>query len=671
MKFFKLLFLSTILVTQLKAQQTKLYKGPVNDDQVEYYYYENVNYERVYHGSWKATTSAYVAKGNALNDTLNGSYSINATNKYFKMILGTAAIINIDIRGNFKKGKLDGEWFYNSQRKGADGNTFFEQEKSTAEFKDGFLDGNYYYLSKSDYGKFEINGKFNNGLQDGKWTSKGDKIEVIEEYANGILKFRLERNHQTGEVIEKYDKRNFVDSLINTYSNGVSLAGNYKYSFDTTIIEINDDLPSNSVFTVWAGRSTEFQQLLNPLYYRFGYFFLPKMKVVKPVRTTGSDTYTRMSYCLSSLKAMDKSLKEGRTLDAIKFYSLAVVMDSNRVKNNKIGQFNEYIEQITTLNDNDFLRAIDNIKDNVGFGKNQFSMSLNENELVDIDFVNTTKTNLGDLSSNYQYYFRINRTLLERTNEETLSVKVDHILKQNWGNKLVKRYLSIYEETINKADEFYETQKFNESLKCYNKADELDKNCPFKYKFDFATLNSKIRNTKQKLEDQVNKSEAFSESCKKLQFIHIVDDKRGIDIYVTKTLVSIDQFYSFYDGFKVSNWGKIDNKTVINLSLSGVRKVAPGIQTPVFGVTEYGFELYLDWLNARLPTKDEFEFISKKGSKFGLIDTPKNYCESFLENDVLTSDDCPSYNSAGDNIYRGVFRLIVDKDTYNKLYKNE
>ena len=199
------------------TQNIKTYSGKFSDAQytgnAEYQYYENENYERIYHGAFiftRGEPNSTLSSG--IYREIRGNYNENWKDGIW--IYKSKYEI---LTGNFKMGLPNGEWTHKELDRKS--NEMILVEK--ANYNNGKLTGDYYYkgevgCSSGYMTHAEIEGNINdNGYLDGEWIIKWDNIEDRRKYKEGVLYFRLTRNIQNGDVLFKVDSTNFINEIYN------------------------------------------------------------------------------------------------------------------------------------------------------------------------------------------------------------------------------------------------------------------------------------------------------------------------------------------------------------------------------------------------------------------------------------------------------------------------
>lgn len=251
MKKYSIIILCLLLANLTNAQNQN-YNGPLQGGQATYEYYENDNYERIYNGKFsyakKERDESVMVTGFFKENSKEGNWSYTTKDINFKY----------EYKGSYSNGYMNGDWVYYSEMYGFDKKTY--KSSSTASFKDGKFIGKLIF-TKDDKNKLEMN--FNSdGLLEGNWECKYEESEqqIVDtrKYIKGVLTFRLLRNIETGEVIEKFDNTDFVQSFFSLYKDGafVNIDG---VQYVLSPANENDKLYSHwDHFFVWGEEYSDF-----------------------------------------------------------------------------------------------------------------------------------------------------------------------------------------------------------------------------------------------------------------------------------------------------------------------------------------------------------------------------------------------------------------------------
>lgn len=287
----KLILLPFLLMLNVDsvAQSLKTFSGNFEQGSAVYQYYENSQFDRVFHGTFSYTGSMFDMKGNYVDGQKDGQWSITANDKLFSG-RGGSIKLNTKITGSYKKGKLEGVWSYtNLIRFAADKEE--DKETSTATFSGGhFVDKVSYIASWPE--NHSVNGEFDNlGFMTGNWTyiNGSEKDEI--KFMKGVAYWRLLNNTSTGEKKLFCDATEFVKEFWNSYdpiAQTSTIKGKIYYPdtvsidkdtrvFKSTTIEIGDPWSFqasgedyNNPICIWINDHISVfasGALSNPLYY--------------------------------------------------------------------------------------------------------------------------------------------------------------------------------------------------------------------------------------------------------------------------------------------------------------------------------------------------------------------------------------------------------------------
>jgi len=228
------------------GQTLKTYKGKYEKSKgvVEYQYFENKNYERVFQGHFLYKEEKYISKkrnydgiiikGNYKNNLKDGLWTykkiVNHKVKFKNpqdVLLYSMDYINyygtepnydkfpvdylpnpinetILIKGNYVSGAKNGIWTIEGKNNGE------ITYNCKMMFNMDTLTGKYIYKTPtvSETGQFD-----NHGFKIGTWKYKTEETEIINKYKDGYLYWQLKRNNMSGEIISKFDYSDKIDSL--------------------------------------------------------------------------------------------------------------------------------------------------------------------------------------------------------------------------------------------------------------------------------------------------------------------------------------------------------------------------------------------------------------------------------------------------------------------------
>lgn len=200
------------------SQKLQIYSGAFEGGKATYQYYENDQYERVYHGDFKYQSEGLVVTGKFVNGKKDGIWKAihNSSNTfvYGGKLYQTAS-------GQYVKGNREGIWTY---QKSIDGKIKIQ---STAHFKNNLKVGAYEYKNGAFSMKYNLNDE---GFIEGEYVASDTYTQHIAKFRNGVMYFSLYRNPSNGEVKEKIDIQKAVDEFFSLYdkTNQVALFPKYE-----------------------------------------------------------------------------------------------------------------------------------------------------------------------------------------------------------------------------------------------------------------------------------------------------------------------------------------------------------------------------------------------------------------------------------------------------------
>jgi hypothetical protein len=231
-----LLILLVAFNLNVSSQTLKTYTGNYEDGSATYQYYENKDYERVYHGTFKYSESNLTVIGQFKNNLKDGFWSYEYKNNNYNY----DPIDYTKLTGTFSNGKMEKDWSYLYYRKNKKSGKFEEYKEMSVQFHNNNFIGKLYLTEDHIYhnngiGKMKIKGNFNNdGLIDSIWsltyTQNGYDFETYFKFKYGILYGSFSRNLSNGNIIENFDSTGFINQFINNYdtlSNISSVNSNY------------------------------------------------------------------------------------------------------------------------------------------------------------------------------------------------------------------------------------------------------------------------------------------------------------------------------------------------------------------------------------------------------------------------------------------------------------
>jgi formylglycine-generating enzyme len=222
------------------SQNIKTYQGPYENGTTTYQYYENENYERIFHGNFKYKAIIIDDVKGKLNLTVTGQYKLDKKDGIWSYTLADTYIKSATevVSGNYNYGMMDGEWTSVTTMN----NTKKIIRKTIAQFKNNKLTGelkfDFTFNSSKDYSTISIKGNFNDSsLFNGAWlttyTKENIQYEEIRKYRNGVLYLLMHRRLSDGAILEKRDSTDFVTLFFDRYDpiKKISFVRNQKYIF--------------------------------------------------------------------------------------------------------------------------------------------------------------------------------------------------------------------------------------------------------------------------------------------------------------------------------------------------------------------------------------------------------------------------------------------------------
>lgn len=206
--FYLLAFSQTLF---LYSQTIKTYSGVFEEGTATYQYYENENFERVFHGKFNYKTNTINTIGSFRDNKKNGLWIVNK--KEYNYILSTDILETVT--ANYNLGKLNGTVLY----KKVDSKTLKTIARSNAVFNDNVITEKMEYIASGDENNFSIQFNFDeNGLFNGsnivKYFKNNNAIEDKSKYEHGVLISRIHRNLSNGEIYNRINRINFAKDFI-------------------------------------------------------------------------------------------------------------------------------------------------------------------------------------------------------------------------------------------------------------------------------------------------------------------------------------------------------------------------------------------------------------------------------------------------------------------------
>ena len=233
-----LTILLSILVSVVYAQDIKTYTGIYEGGNASYQYYENENYERIFHGrfNYNYGNGDFFVSGQFAHNLRNGSWKVS---KVIRLSFDRKKKVVATVTANYTNGKLNGYCSYEEK----DIQKNLTLSKTSAYFKNNVMIGkmNFSFIGEKYFtllGCLHLNRE---GYADStlriNYTKYGVNHEQIMQFREGFLVSNLNRNLSTGEILNKSNRRKFVDDFFKYYNE------EKKYAL-IPIVEVVDDVDS-------------------------------------------------------------------------------------------------------------------------------------------------------------------------------------------------------------------------------------------------------------------------------------------------------------------------------------------------------------------------------------------------------------------------------------------
>lgn len=253
------------------GQVIKTYTGDFEEGNATYQYYEDNQFNRIFHKNFFYQSKLWDLKGEYLNGKKNNNWLITALNK--KAIGWGTILLNTKISGNFKNGELNGLWYFSNAVR------YVNEEKkdddiiiSKAQFNNGVFCGDYEFsLSIPVHSiKVDITGQFDStGLKKDVWKYSSGKIKGETRYKNGIAYWALSNNIENGAKLTYFDSTNFTNQFLKLYNKKEGWAEiNGKFYFADTINCTEGRF--DDIYNIWNAEYITIHNSVaftNPLYY--------------------------------------------------------------------------------------------------------------------------------------------------------------------------------------------------------------------------------------------------------------------------------------------------------------------------------------------------------------------------------------------------------------------
>jgi hypothetical protein len=206
---FSIIIFTTLAVNVISQKKSIFhgnYEGKLTKGIVEYEYYENQYFERIYDGFFKFSS---IDLNTGLNLSVVGNYKENKKNGnwVYKLTSKQLSKFNSIVSGLFNNGQLEGNWnFKRTKLIYISGRPVNETDISTCDF----LNNKFIGIFKYKIGDVKIEGSFDkygffDNLWKVNWEIDGIPFEELRSYKNGFCYKSIYRNLSSGEIIEKFD----------------------------------------------------------------------------------------------------------------------------------------------------------------------------------------------------------------------------------------------------------------------------------------------------------------------------------------------------------------------------------------------------------------------------------------------------------------------------------
>ena len=237
----KLLFFTSLFylyINVFSQNDIKTYNGIYgNNGTAIYQYYEDENLNRYYHGDFIYKNKYGTLHGNFINDKKNGKWECTYYEK-----LNAFEVKKVNIIGYYDNGNLTGKWTYIKHLYYNNTETLYEIHE--AQFDSSRFVNKIKYFSKKgkkvDSLTLFVNTK---GLIEGTYriysTEYGNDFFSNITFNDGIVSKLTTIKNSTGEIVEKFDIKEIVDTFINKYNNNNINIYNKVYSCDRYVLTLS------------------------------------------------------------------------------------------------------------------------------------------------------------------------------------------------------------------------------------------------------------------------------------------------------------------------------------------------------------------------------------------------------------------------------------------------
>ncbi len=488
MKQLLLALLVSFSISSTFSQDLKTYKGVYDtrfgiDGEITYQYYEDAEYERVYQG-----TVSYI--NNKKQIQLRGICTMKADGFFDQNLKSGKWVYEISdnngrtkefVKGSYDMGKMNGPWTLTSK----DLKTGKSIKESSVNFINNRLTGAFSfkyqaYQFASDFFAIDISGVFNDdGFYDGEWKvnyTEIDKVdyEMIHRYKEGVLYWSLKRNKATGEVIHRFDNKEFTDLFFESFSKETNRSVIDGDIYVLVPKEINPPLSSE-----------------HPIYCTFKYwtlaytgYFSYDINGKHPARMIErGDLMIEDEYLPVLAIVKWEETEEGRMAIAIeKEYSSAIEKADSYFAQENYSQAIEYYQKAIEIQITEY--AQEKLKESALLKEHQEKKAhaLQQEQLYFANQLAAIKVNNTRLNNSYR---TVNKLLSEATGETIYTIKKKHLFNayvllydsfmatptRHDSRKDVEIILNVQERVTQLEDE--NTRSLEKALKGINEESEI------------------------------------------------------------------------------------------------------------------------------------------------------------------------------------------------------
>ena len=188
------------------GQQLQTYTGAFEKGTASYQYYEDENYERVFHGDFSYSYERFSVRGKFENGLRNGKWIATS------VFSGKSSDYKIESTSSYLEGDLNGPSTY-IKKDLSSGTTLF---KCNTMFKNNVAIDYYNFEGNNNGSVFSVKIKLNkDGFADSsatiKYSYENKPHECILKFKNGFVTFALLRDMSNGKVLWKIDRPNLTE----------------------------------------------------------------------------------------------------------------------------------------------------------------------------------------------------------------------------------------------------------------------------------------------------------------------------------------------------------------------------------------------------------------------------------------------------------------------------